>query len=259
MIRPQRPTLRLLHTSDIHLGDDINPGQRAISLQAVVDTALRHQVDAVLVAGDLFDHSRVRPLVVEAAIQELRRLRQPAIIIPGNHDCVDSTSIYRRIDLRQAGEHVHFVGEPQGRLLVFEEKRLAVWARGIEEHSPDHQPLRGYQPADASYWRVILTHGHYVEGGDESYRSSQIKEEEIAALQCDYLALGHWHRYLDVSANGVAAFYSGSPGERGEDSAPTVNLVTLDEVQGVSVQRVPLEGVGAAPVPPYEAQAGRYP
>jgi hypothetical protein len=39
-------------------------------------------------------------------------------------------------------------------------------------------------------------------------RSSPVLSKQIGALGCDYLALGHWHRFLDVSANGVAAYYN---------------------------------------------------
>ncbi len=232
--------MRLLHTSDLHVGDDIDPGGRQSGLRGVVDLALEHSVDVVLMAGDLFDHSRVRDEAVQPVLQELSRLSMPTIIIPGNHDCVGDHSIYERVRLQDAGNHIHFAGAVGGEHLLFPELRLAVWARGIEEHHPGHRPLEGYEPnSEDDYWRVVLTHGHYVPGSEESYRSSPIHEHEIAGLECDYLALGHWHRFMDLSANGVAAFYSGSPSEAGAgiDSA---NLVTLDPRGGVRVERLHL-------------------
>lgn len=242
----ERPRLRLLHTSDVHIGDDpIQPGARLDSFKAVVDAALEQDVDAVLIAGDLFDNARIEDDVVAQTIKELSRLRQPTIVIPGNHDCVDKESLYLRVDLREAGPHIHFVGDPAGQLLVFENLGMSVWARGIEEHHPGHKPLAGYTAGDPQLWRIGLTHGHFVPRGEEDYRSSTILEDEIAQLECDYLALGHWHRFVDVSAEGVTAFYCGSPGE--EISVfPSANLVTLDPVGGVIVDRIPLRKTNGA-------------
>ena len=231
-----RPTVRLLHTSDIHVaGDEVSAG----ALEAVVDTAIESEVDVVLIAGDLFDHARLADEVVEQTLAELARLEQPAIVIPGNHDCVEAPSIWQRVNLAVAGDHVRFAGDPAGERLLFEELALAVWARGIERHEPRHRPLNGYVAADPGYWDVVVTHGHYVPTGEASDRSSPITQDEIGQLGCDYLALGHWHRFLDVSEGGVTAFYPGSPSEsRGE--IPTVNVVTLHPDEGVGVERRPI-------------------
>jgi exonuclease SbcD len=228
-----RPSVRLLHTSDIHIAGD-RPSLEG--LQAVVETANQLDVDIVLVAGDLFDSARVADEAVGLALSQLGRFQRPVVVIPGNHDCVDDRSIYHRVDLTTAGEHVFFAGDPEGEQLVFEDLSLIVWARGIESHDPGNRPLAGYAPADPRYWRVVLTHGHFVPNGDQSGRSSPINQEEIGQLECDYLALGHWHQFADVSQGDVKAFYSGSPCDFGL-TGTTVNLVTLSDEGGVSVER----------------------
>jgi DNA repair exonuclease SbcCD nuclease subunit len=222
------PRLRMLHTSDIHIaGDDFSRR----SLEDVVTAAIEFDVDLVLIAGDLFDSSRVRDEAVEQTLDELRRLQRPVVVIPGNHDCIDAGSIYHRVDLTSAGDHVYFAGNPAGEVLVFEDLSLVVWARGIENHDPGNRPLDGYVPGGEGWWRVVLTHGHYVARGERCDRSSQIAQDEIGQLQSDYVALGHWHRFVDVSEGEVKAFYSGSP-----DGA-TVNLVTLDPEEGFRLER----------------------
>ncbi len=235
---PTRPVVRMLHTSDIHIAGDTSSIE---SLRAVVRTAVDLDVDIVLVAGDLFDSSRVGEEPVALTLAELRRCGRPVVVIPGNHDCVDERSIYHRIDLSTAGDHVFFVGNPAGEELVFESLSLVVWARGIESHEPSNRPLAGYAPGDPRYWRVVLTHGHYVENGVGLDRSSPIKQEEIGQLDCDYVALGHWHRFADVSHAGVRAFYCGSPSDFALSEA-TANLVTLDADAGIKVERQALGG-----------------
>ena len=226
--------VRMLHTSDVHITgvDSVN------ALRSVIDIALETEVDIALIAGDLFDSSRVADDAVALVLAELARMSQPVVVIPGNHDCVDEHSIYHRVDLRAAGSHVFFASDPVGEELVFEDLALTIWARGIENHEPQHRPLEGYIPTSQPHWRVVLTHGHYVPTGEASYRSSPIAQQEIAELACDYLALGHWHRYLDVSEGSVRAFYSGSPWEPIRESG-TVNLVTLD-ADGPRVERLPI-------------------
>jgi DNA repair exonuclease SbcCD nuclease subunit len=242
-----RPDVRFLHTSDIHVSDGPDSAR---GLRAVADLATAQQVDLVLIAGDLFDHSRVAATTVEGAIEELARFPQPVVIIPGNHDQVDERSVYHRADLQTAGEHVTFVGDPTGREVVFDALQLVVWARGIEDHSPAHRPLAAYDAPRRPYWNVVLTHGHYVPAGGRSDRSSQINEDEIGALGCDYVALGHWHHFLDVSTGGVPAFYSGSPTMPAGDYA-SVNLVRLHDGADATVERVPIGA--ASPAAPQAA------
>ena len=229
-----RPTVRLLHTSDIHLTDRPSSAE---GLAGAIDVAIGHAVDVVLIAGDLFDHPRVGPAALELALEQFARIALPIIVIPGNHDQVDHNSPYHRFDLGQAGPHVVFAGEAEGRRVVFDDIRLAVWARGIHDHTPRHQPLLGYGPAPLGYWDVVLTHGHFVSDTERSDRSSRITQSEIARLECDYVALGHWHHFVDVSTGGVPAYYSGSPSEPGIDY-PSVSVVTLDDPAGASVERV---------------------
>ena len=84
-VRPRRP-LRLLHTSDIHLECDsfgLSENGREMTLAMrrnfteVITIANREQVDLTLIAGDLFDSSRVTEEALEFAMDEIARAAMP--------------------------------------------------------------------------------------------------------------------------------------------------------------------------------------
>ena len=142
-----RSPVTLLHTADLH----IDEGQASITaMRAVIDIALAEQVDLVLIAGDTFDHDQVSDLAARSVVTELARLTQPVVIIPGNHDPIDYRSIYRRVDLTEAGPHVYFVDDPAGRELVFPDlNRRHLGPRHREPHAgkPPARRLPALRPA----------------------------------------------------------------------------------------------------------------
>jgi exonuclease SbcD len=85
--------VRLLHTGDWHVGRTLRGRGRteefAAALDEVVGVATEESVDAVLVAGDLYDHRSPGPeadaLVFEAFVR-LHEAAVPVIAVPGNHD-----------------------------------------------------------------------------------------------------------------------------------------------------------------------------
>ena len=89
--------MKLLHTSDWHLGKRLEDFSRVAEQQAVMneicEIADREDVDAVLVAGDLFDTFNPPTEAVDLFYKTLKRLsnngRRLVIAIAGNHDSPD--------------------------------------------------------------------------------------------------------------------------------------------------------------------------
>ncbi|MBI4505901.1 MAG: metallophosphoesterase [Chloroflexi bacterium] len=237
-----RRSLKVLHTADVHLGWDGNPDLVRRGLIAAVDTALDEQVDLVLLAGDLFDSNRQSSTTVDFALAQLARLTMPLVMIPGNHDAYDATSIYRKIDVEQAGAHVRLLREPDGEMLHLPELSVVLWGRALVDHYHGYRPLEGLPERSNGDWHIALAHGHYVPPGEPPERSSPIRAEEIACCHWDYLAFGHWHPFTDVSQGPVPAVYSGSPARMAfEMGAGHVALVYLDPKLGVRVEPRKLE------------------
>ena len=238
-----RRQIRIIHTSDTHLGDDWDPESAQRSLSAVVDGVHSLRGDALLIAGDVFDNARISDAVLEFFISEISRAAVPTVILPGNHDLYDSASLYLRSPFAAAPDNLHIISGTRGQTLTFPNLALEVWGRAMDSHTPAFRPLAGIPAQRNGHWRVAMAHGHFHYPDDTEERSSPIRPHEIAEANCDYIALGHWERFEDVSQNGVTAFYSGSPmgasTTRGNVAVNVVDMVSRAS-PGVMVSQVEL-------------------
>ncbi len=226
-----RRKIRIIHTSDTHLGDDWDPESALRALSAVVDGVRVLRGDALLIAGDVFDNARIPDAVLEFFVSEIGRAAVPTVILPGNHDLYDSSSLYLRSPFAEGPANLHIITGTRGQTLSFPELTLDVWGRAMDSHTPAFRPLAGIPAHRNGHWRVAMAHGHYHYPDDTEERSSPIRPHEIADAACDYIALGHWERFEDVSRNGVTAFYSGSPmGAVSSKDHIAVNVVDLGTV-----------------------------
>src|SRR5262245_43456311 len=99
--------LTLLHTADWQLGksfgnlpDEIGPilrDQRLKTVEALARIASERGVDAILVAGDVFDTNGVSDLVLRRALNAMKGFGGPWVLLPGNHDPALSESVWTRL------------------------------------------------------------------------------------------------------------------------------------------------------------------
>ena len=231
--------LRLIHTSDTHLGDATGHPQSAQALTSVVDAVSHNGGDMLLLVGDVFDSERVSDEVLEWFLSEMGRVKAPVVLLPGNHDLIHETSVYHRGPFKNAPDNLFIFREAEGELLSFPGLGGDVWGRAMPMHTPEFKPLDGMPPPAADDWLVALAHGHFHFDEDRDLRSSPIYPQEIADAGCHYLALGHWDRHVDVSQGNVTAVYSGCPlGPSGSPGAGEGTVVDLDPHHGVSFRQV---------------------
>ena len=242
-------SLRLLHTSDVHLGATFRVlGERGreqrrqleTTFGRVVSLAVDEAVHAVLIAGDLFDSLAAARATMPAAVHELRRLGEagiPAVVIAGNHDPWGEGSISLWRDLAAACPGVSVLG-PDLETRTFPELDLAVVGRSARRHLTSETPLHGLPVPRPARFLVGIAHGS-VQRPDLPARFDLMSAEEIGASGVDYLALGDWHSARDVSCGRVAAWYSGAPEliDLDEPGAGSVCLVTLRAPGDVLVER----------------------
>jgi DNA repair protein SbcD/Mre11 len=248
-----RQTLKILHSADAHLDLDgylADPHTRRYrniihqAFSTVIDVAIQEDVDLLLIAGDLFDSNRPAGDVVDFAIQELRRAGRPIIVIPGNHDCLNTQSIYHQVDLPAACTDLLLIAHPEGERHQLAAHNLVLWGRGMVEHEPAFHPLAGIPRRQGDAWHIALGHGFFMAEGYPSYRSSPIYAAEIRVSGWDYIALGHCHAFADVSQGAVAAYYAGapgfSPGSQGADGHVALVEFEAGASRCVDVRRIDL-------------------
>lgn len=246
------PAVRIIHTSDLHIGASLDEGCRALEqtvLEAVVDSVSVTRSDLLLVAGDFFDNNRVSGATVDTTNAVLDRLPPWAslVVLPGNHDSYGPDSVYRRYRIGPPGRTV-ILDDPDGRCVLFAQHRLRLWGRPTMTHSESFRPLGGAPARHPDHWNVVVAHGHFT--GEASQcdppRSSPISAAELRDANADYIALGHWDRRADVSSGGATAWYSGAPFHGWQLTA--VQEVVLDPDRQVRVTAWPLVGPAEAAI-----------
>jgi exonuclease SbcD len=120
--------MRFLHTSDWHLGRSLHRADlreaQAAFLDHLVETARAERVDAVLVAGDVYDRA-IAPVdavaLCEDALARLRGTGARVILISGNHDSalrlgvnsalIDTAGVHLRTNRARLAEPVVLTDE----------------------------------------------------------------------------------------------------------------------------------------------------
>lgn len=108
--------MRVLHTSDWHIGKRIGRFDRSDEYRQVLDEvaqiADREQVDLVLHSGDVFDRPFPPVDALSLGLEGLLRLtdgaRRPVVVIAGNHD---SPGLFEALAPFVAIRNVHLVGQ----------------------------------------------------------------------------------------------------------------------------------------------------
>ena len=256
---PERRPLRVVHTSDVHLGayassnDEKWEARRALMEEAfanVITLANDVEADALLICGDFFDNDRVSDAVVEYAGSEIARFKGETVIVPGNHDPMDEGRVYWRYSLEAMAPRLRIFRSHAGEVFEIPELQLVLWGRAFLESDWHFRPLEGIPARLDKRWHIAMAHGHFVRADGDHGRSLLIHQHEIEAIagQWDYLALGHWEPHADVSHGGMTAVYSGAPLALSDSNTKSgwANVVDFGP-GGVSWKRHRVDPRGEAP------------
>ena len=227
--------VRILHTSDVQLDAPFHflgvkghqhRQQLRETFRRLVDMATGAQFDLLLITGDLFNDNRPHQDTVDFVALQLGRLGIPVCILPGNHDCYDDSSVYRKA--RFPDNVTIFIDQPTIR--EFTELDVTIYGNPIRSRRSRLSPLRGLTRTETTRWHVAMAHGNLVRP-DIIDPPRPIRLEDIRASGMDYVAMGDWHAYADYSQGGVQAFYSGAPEPTAldQEGAGYVACIEIDE------------------------------
>lgn len=231
--------VRILHTADWQLGLKLRyvepeqaarlRAQRFETVRWIAAVAAEHTVDAVVVAGDVFDDNAVGGDTLQQTLDALKGFGGiPVLLLPGNHDPGTSDSALARLG---APESVHVCSEAQP-LTIAGATFYPCPLRQRHTHldPTDWLPERG----DDGSIRIAVAHGGALDFGQEvEDLPNLIDVRGILDKGFDYVALGDWHGTFKVDER---AWYSGAP-----------EATRFKEQDPGNVLLVEIEAAGATP------------
>lgn len=227
--------MKLIHCADVHLDSRLhaNLDERRAKLRReeilntflrMVDYAVEHGVEAILIAGDLFDTSRVQAGVRHAVESAIRK--HPDIVfylLKGNHSAAGFldgiVEFPENLKLFDTDWTTYVLNEERGGNIVLTGAELTAERAGI---------LYSSLVLDYDKFNIVTLHGqqqNYVSRNKaETIALGELKNKGI-----DYLALGHVHEYhmeeLDKRGRWC---YPGCLEGRGFDECGEHGFVLLD-------------------------------
>lgn len=258
--------MRFLHISDLHIGKVVNDfsmqEEQKLILDQLVSLAAENKVDALVIAGDIYDRAIPPGEAVSLFDQFLTKLSDQEIqiiMISGNHDSPERISFGEHL-LCARGVHIAGVWNRQAKrvLLGDTEFVLLPFFKPVREEETDSnsavaRALERYwqqeQEESLEKQRVLITHFFVTDQGKEPALSESETTIHVGGLDnveaslfdgFDYVALGHIHRCQQIGERPV--WYSGSTlkysfGECGQEKCAL--LVNLEEHRA-EVTRLPL-------------------
>ena len=233
--------MRLLHTSDWHIGRTFHGhgllGDQQAVLDALAAMAAEHRVDAMMVAGDLYDRavpSADAMRVADRAVTRIRATGAQIVAIAGNHDSAPRLGVFTDV-LTLGGLHLRtdparladpvLLHDDAGPVAIYaipylepEVVREVLGLDGPAGHERTMQAAMRLVREDlarrpAGTRSVVLAHAFVVGGRlSGSERSIAVGGVESVSAEVfdgiDYVALGHLHGRQRLSET---MRYSGSP------------------------------------------------
>ena len=263
--------MKFLHLADLHIGKRVNDfsmieDQRAI-LEQIVAIGSAQQIEAVFLAGDIYDKSQPAVEAIELFddfLNQWKELRIPVFLISGNHDSPErihymsrllkKNQIYIAGVFRGEMDYVEWT-DSYGPLRIY---MLPFVKPGLVRHYLNEE-IENYDQAieavinhtliDDSLRNVLIGH-QFVIGQDSMPEQSDSENISVGGVdqvyanrfeRFDYVALGHLHAPQKIGYPHVR--YAGSPLKYSASEVnqkKSVTIVSLLEKGKIDIQQVAL-------------------
>lgn len=252
--------MKFLHLSDLHIGKQVNgfnmaDDQRFV-LKNVLNMLQEHQVDALVLAGDIYDKtspSEEAVAIFDWFVAEVAALGIPCLGIPGNHDSAERIA-YAQGLLSKQGLYLSpvFKGEVTCVTLADELGPVNFWLLpflrpiDVRRQFPEAEIGNDYTaavrtvldtcPVDPTQRNVLLSHqfvtatGANTERADDEISLGGVDNVDASVFHAfDYVALGHVHRAQRIGRDTVR--YAGSLLKYNISEARFAKTATLVDVR----------------------------
>jgi DNA repair protein SbcD/Mre11 len=239
---------RFVHTADVHLDSplatlalrdpelaELIGGATRKAFVAVIDLCLSEQVDALMIAGDLYDGEQTSMKTARFLADQLRRLDEAGVktfVIRGNHDA--ESRITRELTLPESVKV--FAGRAEA--VSLGSRGLDVAVHGVsfaQKHAPESLLPKFRPPVPGSVNIAML---HTSLGGSPAhglYAPCSVADLDGAGF--DYWALGHIHQ-RSVEWGRAAVVMPGNPQGRdiNEAGPKSATLVAISADRKVTIE-----------------------
>lgn len=259
--------MKVAHTSDWHIGRMLGGysllGDQEYFLDQLTAFLVREQVDALIIAGDLYDRavpSAQAVALLDRFLSELVLDRHIKVFaIAGNHDSPERLSFSNRL-LEQGGLYLQGKAEKEIKRVDLSGVHFYLLPyldpAAVRRLFPD-RPVRTCDEAAAAVAEhclyselnqgvsILVSHGFYLNLSDEEEILPEFSESERSVggsdavnasrfSMFDYVALGHLHAPQNAAPN---MRYSGSPLKYSVSEAGQKKSITLLDIEGGSIRR----------------------
>lgn len=254
--------MRILHTSDLHLGLSLK-GKNYLNYQTKMAEELcrisaEHDVDAVIIAGDIYDNSVSKAEAIgiyNSLVTELcLNLKKQVIICAGNHDGAERLASCNEL-LKSCGLHLYGrvtedfspleIGNCRFYVLPYfnrDEIRAIFPDEEIENADGAMRAVVEKLPLDHTKTNILVAHC-FVTGGTVSDSDTAARIGGSPAISAeifegfDYVALGHLHRPQWITPK---IRYSGTPLKYSFSEANQLKTVTVFDTDKGTFEEIPL-------------------
>ncbi|MCR4612040.1 MAG: exonuclease SbcCD subunit D [Lachnospiraceae bacterium] len=270
--------MKIMHISDLHIGKslrgfDLIEDQKYI-LNQIVEMTEEESVDAILIAGDVYDKSipsEAATNLLDSFLSQLSEKKKSVYMISGNHDSEYRLN-YGKSFFEKNNVYISAVynGKIEKYVINDDDVEVNIYllpfvkASQVKHFFPDSK-IETYEDAvrvtientdiDETKKNILVAHQYVIGdsidpimGGSESMGTQYVGTVERIGYDVfdkfDYVALGHIHSSQGIGRDEVR--YAGTPLKyslKEIDNEKSVTLITIDDNPGVKIEMVPLKPI----------------